>query len=490
VRDYSNIIAILELFIVLFGDIFMLRKIIAAVLSILLGLIILPAVANASPVYNSNDTMRLKTFLDTENGSTTNGLLVNALYDSADPDSYGVTWTLDGGEYRATEISWFGNYLPDLLTGTLDLSGMDKLVTLSVPYNNITSIVLTGCSAMNTINCRGNHILTKLTVPALSAVDSVNIGQCYDLVSVDLSAISSISLLTANVCKSLKSFKAMNEGKCVFLEAAGDGYLQPTRSGSLLRANAIENGGSFLDWAQADYNRAFDFQYDFYFHTGEAYHITANFASDSYTFFFNSTGGSDVGSQEIAAGSTATMPVDTTRDGYTFTGWYTTEALDQEYDFSSAAIHNHTLYANWTQNPTSTSTPTPTPTPMPAATAALSQSSGTMYITPACLTMYVGGREMLIPSVKGGTWQFDPAFLKIKNNTDGTVTITGLKVGETVVHYTIGWAEKEITVTILERKLPQTGQNFTAMNVLIAMAACAVMSSAVILQLRKKMKLK
>ena len=61
-------------------------------------------------------------------------------------------------------------------------------------------------------------------------------------------------------------------------------------------------------------------------------------------------------------GSIDALPSDPTRDGYTFTGWYTASSGGTE--ITTEAAHNQTadftLYAQWTANPTTTVAPTTT----------------------------------------------------------------------------------------------------------------------------------
>lgn len=69
-----------------------------------------------------------------------------------------------------------------------------------------------------------------------------------------------------------------------------------------------------------------------------------------YTVTFESNGGSEVASQQVEKGKTATEPDDPTKEGYNFTDWYSDDTLQNEYDFSSAITKNITLYAGWTES--------------------------------------------------------------------------------------------------------------------------------------------
>ncbi len=71
---------------------------------------------------------------------------------------------------------------------------------------------------------------------------------------------------------------------------------------------------------------------------------------DKYDFSFDSNGGSSVDSQIITEGSTATKPVDPTKKGHTFKGWFTDNTFTTEYDFSDVVTGNTTVIAKWEIN--------------------------------------------------------------------------------------------------------------------------------------------
>src|SRR5574344_233083 len=74
---------------------------------------------------------------------------------------------------------------------------------------------------------------------------------------------------------------------------------------------------------------------------------TANWTINTYTVTFNANGGSDVASQKVNYEGKATTPTAPTKTGYTFSGWYSDNALTNTYDFSTAVTSDVTLYAKW-----------------------------------------------------------------------------------------------------------------------------------------------
>ncbi len=65
------------------------------------------------------------------------------------------------------------------------------------------------------------------------------------------------------------------------------------------------------------------------------------------TVTFDSNGGSEVESQRIKKGSTATFPLPPTKDGFQFVGWYADTEFSETFDFSEKINRSCTLYARW-----------------------------------------------------------------------------------------------------------------------------------------------
>jgi len=67
-----------------------------------------------------------------------------------------------------------------------------------------------------------------------------------------------------------------------------------------------------------------------------------------YTITFNSNGGTPVNSIEVNAGFTASEPLEPSKFGYLFQGWFTdNQTFQNEYDFDSTVSNNLTLHAKW-----------------------------------------------------------------------------------------------------------------------------------------------
>ncbi|MBR3791401.1 MAG: S-layer homology domain-containing protein, partial [Clostridia bacterium] len=67
----------------------------------------------------------------------------------------------------------------------------------------------------------------------------------------------------------------------------------------------------------------------------------------TYTVRFETDGAETIESQRVKSGEVIEKPEDPTKEGYEFAGWYTDEALKNEYDFSSKVTKSFVLYAKW-----------------------------------------------------------------------------------------------------------------------------------------------
>ncbi len=71
------------------------------------------------------------------------------------------------------------------------------------------------------------------------------------------------------------------------------------------------------------------------------------------TVTFNSNGGTAVAPITEISGSTITLPTPPTKDGYTFSGWFTdNESFANEFTSSTSVNENITVFAKWTSTVT------------------------------------------------------------------------------------------------------------------------------------------
>lgn len=67
-----------------------------------------------------------------------------------------------------------------------------------------------------------------------------------------------------------------------------------------------------------------------------------------YNVMFHTDGGSLINIERVAYGQTAHKPVDPSKVGFTFAGWYTDKELTTPYDFTKEISSNTWVYAKWT----------------------------------------------------------------------------------------------------------------------------------------------
>ena len=65
---------------------------------------------------------------------------------------------------------------------------------------------------------------------------------------------------------------------------------------------------------------------------------------------FDAQGGSEVPAQTVTPGEVVEIPQQTSREGYTFDGWYEDAGTTKAYDFKTPVTGAKTLYAKWNKN--------------------------------------------------------------------------------------------------------------------------------------------
>lgn len=151
-----------------------------------------------------------------------------------------------------------------------------------------------------------------------------------------------------------------------------------------------------------------------------------------YSVNFNSNGGSEVETQKIVAYTYAKEPQDPTKDGYTFDGWYSDEALTMPYRFDSIVKGNITLYAAWKENEKDIKDDN------------ITEENNTFILTVGKNTATVWGEEKtsdVAPVIRNDRAMLPARFVaenlgaSVEWNANGTVTVTK---DDTIIIITIG----------------------------------------------------
>ena len=76
--------------------------------------------------------------------------------------------------------------------------------------------------------------------------------------------------------------------------------------------------------------------------------VALEMRNPGFSIVFDSKGGTDVPAQTQMYGELLEEPEPPTREGYTFTGWYTDAACDDLWNMAVRTVENDmTLYAGW-----------------------------------------------------------------------------------------------------------------------------------------------
>ena len=168
----------------------------------------------------------------------------------------------------------------------------------------------------------------------------------------------------------------------------------------------------------------------------------------TYTVTFDSNGGSDVSSQSLRYGATATKPADptktaTTTTEYTFADWYSDSGLTTSFSFDTAITADITLYAKWTET---TVTPQKTAGSISYTTATVSKTTVSTAFTNELTktgdgTVTYSSSNETVATVNASTG-------KVTIVGAGTATITATVTDSASYTYATKTASYTLTVTV------------------------------------------
>lgn len=232
----------------------------------------------------------------------------------------GVTTIREGAFFNCNKAVFPDDVLPDSVTsiGSYAFNACNRLAEIAVPEG------ITGIGEYTFYNCT---YLSVLTLPqSLTSVGKGAFMGCDSLTDLRIPKnVTSIGDSAFAFCSKLKKLYLFNEGSLTF----GNNIFSYT-------PNIKTAGNGFLGYG------------------GSSAEVYA--ASNSIPFYilctvsFNTNGGSDVPKAFAASGSAIGIPLDPTRSGYSFSGWFKDAECTQGWDFvNDKAVGDITLYAKWTQ---------------------------------------------------------------------------------------------------------------------------------------------
>ena len=226
------------------------------------------------------------------------------------------------------------------------------------------------------------------TVPAYPNVDvETNNRGVYSDVN-----MSSVFDMTAKAVSDKTLYVKMTDMYSVTFDTKG-GSLVPSCQllpGSKITkpANPTKTDHTFNGWYKdSAYTTLWDFDNDTVNANVTLHAKWTYMGTTLYTVAFNTNGGSTIDNITVAPNSTLTKPVDPTKEGHTFAGWYKESACTNAWNFATDVVTaDTTLYAKWTANAGTTNYTVTWETNGATAIAPITVASGSTITAPVTPT--------------------------------------------------------------------------------------------------------
>ncbi len=207
---------------------------------------------------------------------------------------------------------------------------------------------------------------------------------------------------------------------------------------------------------------------------------------------FETNGGSEIESQDLAVGETVEKPADPTKSGYEFVGWFSDSECTKEFDFSTKVEKDMTLYAKWEEC---------------GKYVVVAGPSGSRAIGDGDMTIIVkhtkhdeqtheklkgvkfNGKPVDVKSVKKGSAiiTIDGSLLDSLESGDYTITIE-FEDGEASTFVSILNAAQSAAEDTAPTGVPKTGDTSSSSNLGLVFLAVAAIAGALIILENKKMR--
>lgn len=142
--------------------------------------------------YNEHDVECVRNFLEQETNGVKNGLIINPKYDPDDPSTYyayglGARFNEEGN----LVTMWIQEYE---VTGTVDLSNCTSLSTCIFYYTDITSLNVSGCTELRTLNTSFNYNLDELIIENNPNIVELSCQFNYNISEIDITEMPNLQV--------------------------------------------------------------------------------------------------------------------------------------------------------------------------------------------------------------------------------------------------------------------------------------------------------
>jgi uncharacterized repeat protein (TIGR02543 family) len=271
-------------------------------------------------------TFKIRTF-DTSLNYSTGVTFISVVQDTKDYEAPGditdLRWErLD----KAVYLSWTDPLDEDLFAIEISYEKQNEYKPRNIVPMLDNSVFIAPKTQSYIINNLLNDFEYKITIKAIDISGNKSAGYVLNIVPKKINNYL-VVFDTGNI-----------DFYCISLLEEGEKVIEPE--------TPVKTGYLFKGWyCDSLFENAFDFDTP----VQKNIHLYGKFIEDvKYAVTFNTNGGSEVESQQVLNGLTATEPTSSpTKDKYIFKGWYTDSSFTSPFDFDSAITSNTTIYAKW-----------------------------------------------------------------------------------------------------------------------------------------------
>ena len=252
-----------------------------------------------------------------------------------------TTYSITSGNDYATINSSTGEITSTGTAGTVTVTASSTVTYNGVSYSGVVGTATVTVKPLPTVKLKYN------------VTESDEVSMAYDA---DASATKS-NHIVYKLNRSWKGSSRYNFEVNVTENSSTTNYHMPSGSSAISDSYPLSGTGYLLNsssgnWVVMNTNSAIPSgtrsNYTIYFDfTDKKLYVEYSYA---VSFNKNGYGTSTPATQYVNYGACATQPSDPTETGYTFGGWFTEDACETAYQFTTSVTANRTLYAKWTKN--------------------------------------------------------------------------------------------------------------------------------------------